>query len=392
MVIEKKFFSSVKIYAGAPAGHFDLSRKWFVFLIDENGNRQRKFSSINQHNTYEGRMKAAEAVRLKWLEKLHYTFRAKQLLAKHVENRYYKKKKTRNGHISKVKCFLDWIGHKKLNKENSELFFDWLKKNRHGTTHNDYIVVLRKLLREVEMDHLLSDVKKIKAYSTPARYFQPHQQRTLINHMKEHDEELLLHVRFIYYCFIRNETELLPLKVGDILFDERKILIKGDVAKNGKQEYVTIPDAFFPHLKPLLHKSPNEYIFPSPIYPGRHVSKNVLRNRHRKILKLYNFDTSEYQLYSWKHTGAVSAILAGASVKELQVQMRHHSLEQVDDYLRQIGAHDLINFRRVMPEIGGRRRTDRIERELKEIKEKLFFKEDSEEARIAFLQRVKAAI
>ncbi|MCX6270509.1 MAG: hypothetical protein NTU44_04675 [Bacteroidetes bacterium] len=47
--------------------------------------------------------------------------------------------------------------------------------------------------------------------------------------------------------------------------------------------------------------------------------------------------TQDYKFYSLKHTGAVKAIKY-IPVKDLQMQLRHHSLDQVDAYLRQMKA------------------------------------------------------
>lgn len=392
MVIEKKFFPEVKIYAGSPEGHFSLERKWNVFYPDPNtGKRRQKYGNINSFNTYKGRLKAAEELRWKVLATLHRGLRMKKILSDHVSNRHYTAKKTRDGHISKVKCFLEWLGPRKLDKEGVETFFKQLIKSKSASTYNDYIAVLGKLFEEVKIKHFLSEVKKVKAYPVPARYFQPHQQRRLAAFMKEYEPELWLHCQFIYYCFIRPQAELLPMKIGDILFEEKKILVRGNNAKNHREQYVAIPDAFFPHIKPLMNKSPGEFIFPSPDDYTKHRTVNHFRKRHRIMLKGFNYDTKQFKLYSWKHTGAVAAVKAGANLKELQLQLRHHSLDQVDAYLRQLGVHDLVNLRKVMPSIGERRRVDPIAAQIEAIKEKLILSGKTEKEQIDFLKRVVAA-
>jgi site-specific recombinase XerD len=42
-------------------------------------------------------------------------------------------------------------------------------------------------------------------------------------------------------------------------------------------------------------------------------------------------------LYSWKHTGVVSAFQAGLNIKLIQELLRHHSLEMTDIYLKSLG-------------------------------------------------------
>jgi len=392
MVIEKKFFPSVKIYAGAPKGSQDLTRRWFVFYFDEAGKKHCRYSGINQFTTFDERLGAAEKVRLKVLKKLHLSFRVKKILADHVEQRYFKEKKTRAGHISKVKCFLEYVDKYKLDNEMCKKFFDWLLRNRHGTTYNDYLTVLNKLLTEIKMQHLLDGIKKVKAISTPARYYQPHQQKQLRAFMQEYEPELWLHVQFVYYCFIRPQSELLPLKIGDILFEEKKILVRGSNAKNDKQEYVAIPDVFMPHIKHLKSQAPGAYVFPDPNDHTKPRTQNHFRKRHRNMLKGFNYDTKQYKLYSWKHTGAVAAVMSGVNIKELQLQLRHHSLDQVDAYLRQLGIHDLANFRKVMPRIGERKRVDPLAQKIVELNESLLLKYEDDKDRIAFLDRVLAAV
>jgi hypothetical protein len=72
--------------------------------------------------------------------------------------------------------------------------------------------------------------------------------------------------------------------------------------------------------------------------------------RFRKVLNGLGFG-NEYKLYSWKHTGAVASVRAGVGLKELQIQLRHHSLEEVDKYLRQLGVWDLANLEDRFPAI-----------------------------------------
>ena len=132
--------------------------------------------------------------------------------------------------------------------------------------------------------------------------------------------------------------------------EEQKIVISGSISKNKKEQYVVIPAAFFPIVEAkILGRNPTEYLFLSS--SKSHLSTNVMSNRHQKILKELNFDTNKHKLYSWKHTGAVMATKAGIHIKQLQVQLRHHSLDQVDMYLRQLGQNDLDELAAKFPKI-----------------------------------------
>lgn len=78
------------------------------------------------------------------------------------------------------------------------------------------------------------------------------------------------------------------------------------------------------------------------------VGINYMANLHRKYLKELGFGI-EHKLYSWKHTGAVMYIKNGGNVKELQIQLRHYSLDETDLYLRQLGVSDLTNLEEDFP-------------------------------------------
>ncbi|MFQ5447931.1 MAG: hypothetical protein ACE5FF_13465 [Saprospiraceae bacterium] len=112
---------------------------------------------------------------------------------------------------------------------------------------------------------------------------------------------------------------------------------------------MTIPIAFRPTVSKLMMRSPKEFIF----YKNdatKPVPVNHMLKRFRNILNALGFG-HEYKLYSWKHTGAVACVRAGVGVKQLQIQLRHHSLEEVDKYLRQLGVWDLEGLEEKFPGI-----------------------------------------
>ena len=159
----------------------------------------------------------------------------------------------------------------------------------------------------------------------------------------------------MYYAALR-PGELRVLKVQDIYFDEELIFVEGKTAKTGTQRYITITENLLPILEPLKKKPANSYIFPSYWKLNSPIGENTLSERHRTILRKLGF-SNRYALYSWRHTAAVDGYKAGIPLKELQVHFDHHSLDQFDQYLRQIGVKDLVNVKKKMPglkQIGNR--------------------------------------
>ena len=186
-----------------------------------------------------------------------------------------------------------------------------------------------------------------KELGTPAQYFSQAQVRYLASRMKTDHPVLWLGVQLLYYCFIRpGESRL--LKVGDILMEDAKICIPKEISKNKKTQYVIIPEPFREDLEiALLGRNPAEYVL-GDLTP---ISVNHLKYKHQSFLKSLHFDTKRHKLYSWKHTGAVAACQVGINLKQLQMQLRHHSLDQVNAYLRQLGIMDLEDFSSKMPKI-----------------------------------------
>ena len=59
----------------------------------------------------------------------------------------------------------------------------------------------------------------------------------------------------------------------------------------------------------------------------------------------------QFIYYCFIRPGELRWLKAGVSAKELQMQLRHHSLDQVNAYLRQMGVMDMDNLVDRFPEI-----------------------------------------
>jgi len=346
MTEQKKFLPELKEYKPK-----DLTKNWFVYYYDSFGKRQRVYRGINEFKTYDERLIALK--RLKNEIAMEGVPLIKPLKVKVYEvladNKPVWRKKTYQTIKSKVDIFFSWCGDRPITNELIKDFFKYLKESRYCTTYNTYHQKLRQMFREAGYEYLFDGVNSVKEYRRPARYFQPHQIERLKMIIKEKNPDLWLFIQFIYYCFIR-PGELRHLKASDILFEESQIIIRSEVSKNRKTQYIAIPRAFRFELDFIKNKMPNDYIFPSTNDASKPIGLNTMSTRHRTILRDLGFG-HEYKLYSWKHTGAVQAVKAGVSVKELQMQLRHHSLDQVNEYLRQMGVTDMTNLKLDFPAI-----------------------------------------
>lgn len=344
---EKKVFPLPTFRVYSPE---DLSKKWFVYWY-EGRKRRKKYGEINQHATPEARLKAARQlinqIKSEITRRVSKTEDTLQGYMQAHASRW--RQRTMEQYQSVVAVLLGYLAGRELTQALLEAFLESILASRHPTTYNKYIAILSRIFRGAGLYFDFQGIEKAKAQATPARYFQRHQAKLLLRRIDEADPELGLFVRFLYYCFIRPK-ELRMLRVGDVLLEEGEIRVPGEVSKNTKTQFVVIPAAFLPCLNFLYENKPGDFIFPSPADASKPVSKNNMYRRHKAILDELNFGDG-YTLYSWKHTGAVMAAKAGISIKELQLQLRHHSLDETDKYLRQMGVKDLGRLRENFPGI-----------------------------------------
>jgi integrase len=344
---QKKLFSETKYKLYAPDS---LEKNWFVYWY-EGTRRQRKYGDINQHKTKEERMAAAQQLiaQLKEAARPAVSVAEEKARAFLEKNQGRWRQKTREQYTSIVNVLFEWLAGRELSRQTVADFLAHIANTRHATTYNKYRQKVKSLLVRSGIGDLTQGTERMKAHSVPARYFQRHQVERLKGWMQEHDPELWLFVQFVYYCFIR-PGELRHVRVGDILYDEAQIIVRAEVSKNRKQQYVVLPDAFLREVQHFLHLPPARLLFPSGRDASKPIGINSMYRRHQRALEALGFGAG-YTLYSWKHTGSVAAAKAGVSVKELQLQLRHHSLDETDRYLRQMGVRDMERLRAEFPEI-----------------------------------------
>lgn len=161
--------------------------------------------------------------------------------------------------------------------------------------------------------------------------------------------ELRLFTRFIYFTYIR-PIELLRLRVSDLRMDMGQIIIHGHQSKNKRQQSVVIPDSFLQELQGMkYHKMPGEwFLFGKGLKPGpESIVRNTVSAHHSKVLKALKY-SKDLTLYSWKHTGVIAAYRAGIDIYAIMRQLRHHSLDMTQIYLKSLGLERNEQFAKVM--------------------------------------------
>lgn len=360
MAVKKKFVpkkSSIRIYdAGG-----DLSKRWFIEWRDNHLKPVRSYKGINSHITAAGRASAIDRLINEVTEiDLDSDY---PTLIRHIreyirQKEKHLREKSHQTYLSRLNIFADWYDGRYMDHKSAESFLDFISAElgNSKTTRNDYRTWLKSVWkwmvkREYYSSNPWDDTEKVKTTTQPARAFSVAQIAHLRTIMTRHQPDLWLFCKFIYYTLIR-PGEIRHMVVGDLLFDENKILVRSEVSKNGKEEMVVMPRAFVKDLESTyLGADPTLYLFTADGCPGENIiGKNTMSTRHRTLLKSLGY-SSQHKLYSWKHTGAKQAVKAGVGLKELQLQLRHHSLDQVDQYLRSLGVDDMKNLSEKYPGI-----------------------------------------
>ncbi len=375
----------------------DINSRWYIvfYVWDEKKNKQirKKDYTLNKFNSLEERKAYAQ----KRISDINNLLKKGYYLKANLPNKAISKKEEASFQVhnikeafqkileiksklfrkktfqtakSKVGIFIKFIQPKlylhQLTDQDLIKFSDYLLVERELSTQsrNDYLRILKSLLGEMVtrnwiMENPFQNYKKMRVKtSAKNKAYSKIQQKQILDIA---DDQLKLTIQFIFYCFMRpNEIRLLQIK--NINLKEKRIFIPGDVAKNNKGEYVTIPSHFLKNLSQLkldsfdsehyLIGKTSGYIFPRLVEPSdTPFSINKMGDRHRKVLKELEMSGGDYTLYGWKHTGVVSAYKAGVDIKSIQFQCRHYSLEMTDRYLKSLGLFKNNEVFEKMPEL-----------------------------------------
>lgn len=209
--------------------------------------------------------------------------------------------------------------------------------------------------------------------------------RALMQWYRAKDIRLYYAASIMFHCYIR-KTELSELRVRDINWTERTIIVNADSAKNRTQESVTIPEGLVPILEEMKLRTypPDYYIFGKGMETTRQkiCKADVLSDRHLlavnairkpkdykiksdqlKVLQQFMYEHEEaYEairrisydktFYSWKHTGVVMYWQVVKDVYYMMRQLRHREMATTMVYLKSLGLMPNEAFRNASISVG----------------------------------------
>jgi len=349
---EKKFFvPEIKTY------DYDLSQRWRVEWYEpyKNGLVSRrivKYGNINKGATVQQRMRYVDEL-LKSLNLLSPVKIEKNILEEVIElNTIHWRPKTISAYTTVSDVFKEYLKGRCPDKvttndiQNFLLYLHQRKISSNSITkyrNTLYTLYAKAIDAGLAKNNPLKRVTGMKRHPKSLQFFSDAQ----IDKFKKTElaPQLWLAIQFLYYCFIR-PGEMRLLKISAINLEYNFIEIPGEISKNKKTEKVAIPQQFKKQIEFLQSYPNNYYILSKSGRPGQTpISTKWLNDEHRKILDKLNI-IGRYAFYSWKHTGVVKVVKSGINIKDLQLQLRHHSLDMVNEYLKNLGvldSEDLLN-------------------------------------------------
>lgn len=267
---------------------------------------------------------------------------------------------------SHCRTFLTWLKDNNLytlkpayfDFKKCQLFADHLSVNMSlsNRTRNNYIATMRTMFEEfntrniVDVNHW-AKVKKLRVRETAIGSFTPEERRAIAEILPPVHYRLYCVALIIYYCYLR-PVEITRLQIKDFDFKRAQINVSGGKSKNGR----TRPVVMHPHLVECLEKLEFE------TYPADHyafaTSKKLMPNTAkiaptriadawREIMKKQHGITKN--IYDLKATGAGEAFDVGIDPRQIQLQLRHSSLDETQVYLEKVRNKPGQIFREKMP-------------------------------------------
>lgn len=220
------------------------------------------------------------------------------------------------------------------------------------TAYNSLATIKTFITKTEGLENDLTHIKRIKTSPRSPQTFTDEQLRLLRVYIQALKPYFWTACALQYYCFIR-PNELRYLKVRDIDLVKNKIFLSHTFTKNKKDHFVTIPNPLRPLLTYLSSVDQRYYVLGSNenFKPSKYLlPRGKLSNYFTKVLKTLNIQ-GRFSFYSLKHTGVEKAVRAGVNIKEIQVQLRHHSLDMVNEYLKNLGVFELKDIDDKFPPI-----------------------------------------
>lgn len=256
------------------------------------------------------------------------------------------RKRTTFTYRSMVNQLLKWLEKKGMknitvddfNVHLAQEYMDYtlLVQKNNSRTYNNRITALRTIFnvlinREYIESNPFSKVVRLAQQEPDINFFTMEELRIMMENLPSWNYDLYVCACLIFYCFIRPQ-ELCRLKVCDISLVNHSIRISSGVSKNKVGETLYMPLPMISIINRLdLNFPPQWFIF------GTHQKRNPQESAPTRIAEQWSKFAKKFgiekNIYALKHTGVGMAIESGINARDLQLHLRHASLEETQGYL-----------------------------------------------------------
>ncbi len=327
----------VEYYATLPFGVKERKRLYGqANRIKDLGEREQKFVELI-HSLQQPEKDNPKSALLEKLEEVKHEYHPKSYAS-------YK---------SIINYFVGWISKPDLQVTKTDatrfiahLYDKGLSANRAYSYRNCLLAMYSRISKE----NPFAEVSAPRHDAVSLMFFNTKQIEKIKVHTRQNDLQLWLAIQLLFYCYIR-PGEMRLLRISDVNIEHNFIELRSDISKNRRTQKVVLPEQMSKQLAFVTDYPGSFYLFGKDGFPGtKPVSRDMLSKRHAAMLKEVRI-TGRYAFYSWKHTGVVKAVKAGINIKDLQLQLRHHSLDMVNEYLKNLGVMDSDDLRFNFPTI-----------------------------------------
>lgn len=341
----------------------DMGKTWFIKHTDPAGRPAKTYGRLNHLQTIEEREKEAERLLTILCQPAAAAVKQRvDLIANLSAVLEYRRPefatKTYQCYFSHLKYFSAWYRTERAKRPDVSPA-EYIRHMHEAGYHNNYKIKAKifigSLFKNLVSNGLYHNnpftevrIKKLKGQSLLP--FHNDQVKPLKKLILKEDPQLWDAILFEYYLFFRPH-EIRQLRISNILFEAMKVDVGTKITKDDDVLQKVIPEPMQKAILKFKGYPPDFYIFSNNGLPGpKMLGMNTMNKRHRKFLDKLEM-SHRYSFYSWVHTGAKNAAMAGVPMKQLQLQKGHNDLEMFNEYLKNIGVDDCTQLIAQFPAI-----------------------------------------
>lgn len=274
--------------------------------------------------------------------------------------------KTHSSYKSMCGKFKAWLQERKLHRLYPDEFteaaaYDFLDglltvKDLSNCTRNCYLMCMKTIFNDLRRRKYFKisvwmDIKKLKVTPPDLVLYDEAERNLVRSELPKLHYSLYCVSLLIYNCFLR-PAEIMRLKIKDFDFVNNCILVQARISKNKKLHYVSMPGSLVETLLKIDLNGLDKSMF---LFSNHHALtpsfKKTASTRISEVWKEIVIDGLGVQkhIYDLKHNGNSAASESGINARQIQLQNRHHSLEQTQQYLDRICRKPNEAFRLKMP-------------------------------------------